>query len=155
MKVEIKVTELTHEELVDLFATGLEGNAYLYSDYDGSFWQSIPDNKKEGDCYEDHLADVILNGGSILLGDAEADGELYTEAGVPCKIETLGWWESGDPEDDDYQMGTYEVSLEHILKGCSTPRGFDLLQELLNGGGDIWTAYNLLQIIMFGKEIYG
>lgn len=151
MKVQIKVIELSHANLVDILSTALYGCGWLKVDYDTEFLKSIPDEKKSGDCFEDHLADVLLNGGKIEITDEEADGQLYKVRGVPCYLEEVTWWDS----EESYQVGVYELSLKAILRACSTPRGYSLLLDTLNGQGDYYTANNLLQIALFGKEIYG
>lgn len=152
MKVTIKVTELNHEELVDILSTALYGCDYLRVDYDRNFWKAIPEDKRVGDCFEDHLADVLLNGGSIELTDLESDGELYKVRGVPCKVVK----EMSDYNPNEvYEVSVYQVNLKAILRACSTERGYRLLTETLSGEGDYFTANNLLQIAMFGEEVYG
>ena len=154
MKAKVTVTELTHDELVDILSTALYDCDYLTADYDTKAWKEIPQDKKHGNCFEDHLADVLLNDGIIFITDNEANGELYKTPGVPCHLEKPAWWEQGQ-DDDSCVVGVYEVNLKAILKACSTPRGYKLLTETLNGEGDYFTANNLLQIAMFGEEIYG
>lgn len=151
MKVTIKVTELNHANLVDILSTALYGCDWLEADYDLEFFKNIPDDKKSGHCWEDHLADVLLNGGTIELTDKEADGCLYKTKGVPCKLKKVAWWESDEP----YEVGVYTLSLKAILKACSSWPGYKLLTETLSGEGDYFTANNLLQIAMFGEIIYG
>ncbi len=139
--MKAQITEVTHEQLVDLFSTGLSGCEFLGADYDRNFYDAIPDDKREGDCFEDHLADVILNGGKITLIDYEAEGEVYSKAG---KL------------DDDGETVNYSIGLQEILEGCSTEEGLSCAVELwLDGEGDYYTANNLLQVIMFGEVVYG
>ena len=54
-----------------------------------------------------------------------------------------------------YEVSVYQVNLKAILRACSTERGYRLLTETLSGEGDYFTANNLLQIALFGEEIYG
>lgn len=150
MEVQIKVTELNHANLVDILSTALFGCDWLEADYDSNFWKSIPGDKKSGHCFEDHLADVLLNGGTITLSDKEADGELYKVRGVPCHLEKVDWWDA-----ENYKIGVYTLNLRALLKACSTPYGYELLTEVLSGQGDYFTANNLLQIAIFGEVIYG
>ena len=152
--MKVQVTELTHDELVDILSTALYGCDYLTADYDTKAWKEIPQSKKHGDCFEDHLADVLLNDGIIFITDNEADGVLYETSDVPCHLEKPAWWEQGN-DDDSYEVGVYEVSLKAILRACSSPKGTELLMEVLNGQGDYFTANNLLQLAMFGQVIYG
>lgn len=152
MKTKITVTELSHEDLVDILSTALYGCDYLRTDYDRKEWASIPEENRPGDCFEDHLADMLLNGKTIEITDLESDGELYKVRGVPCKVVK----EMSDYNPNEtYEVSVYTLNLKAILRACSTPRGYKLLTETLSGEGDYFTANNLLQIALFGTEIYG
>lgn len=144
MKVRVTVTELSHEDLVDILSTALYGCPYLAVGYDKKLWAEIPEDKKEGHCYEDHLADMLLNGHWLEAIDYYADGELHTKRHHPVK-----------PVLDDEGNGIYALALQDLLWACSSPRGYELVTEVLNGEGDYFTANNLLQIALFGEEIYG
>lgn len=152
MKVTIKVTELNHANLVDILSTALYGCDWLEADYDLEFFKNIPDDKKSGQCREDRLADILLNGGTIELTDLESGGELYKTRGVPCRTRLEV---SPYNPNEFFEVSVYSLNLKAILKACSSWPGFKLLTETLNGEGDYCTANNLLQIAMFGKEIYG
>lgn len=144
MKTRITVTELSHEDLVDILSTALYGCDYLSPDYNRNIWDQIPEDKKEGHCYEDHLADMLLNGHYIAIADVYAEGQIYGKRKhrMPASVD-----EEGDV--------TYYLTLEDLLWACSTPRGYKLVTETLSGEGDYFTANNLLQIALFGEEIYG
>ena len=144
MKTRITVTELSHEDLVNILSTALYGCDYLTSDYNDDTWNKIPEDKKEGDCYEDHLADMLLNGHYITITDLYAEGQIYglRKHPVPASVDEEG-------------NVTYCLSLEDLLWACSSPRGYELVTETLSGEGDYFTANNLLQIALFGEEIYG
>lgn len=151
MTAEIKVTSLTHEEIVDILSTAFYGCDFLDADYDSAFWRKIPAKKKEGSCWEDHMADVLLNDGIVTVVDKEADGELYTKAGIPCRTEKAPWWDTDHP----YEFGVYDLTLSALLKACSTPYGFALLNDVIQNQGDYYTANNLIQLAIFGEVIYG
>lgn len=144
MKTIVIVTELSHEDLVDILSTALYGCNYLSVDLDDPVYETIPEDQRIGNCYEDIGADILLHGGCLKITDYEADGELYTK-----RIHKQG------PYLDKVGRGVYFVSIEDILWACSTPRGYKLLTETLSGQGDYFTANSLLQIAMFGEEIYG
>ena len=72
MKTEIKVTNIEHEELVDLLSTALYGSTWFDASYDKKVYESL--TKKTGECFEDKLADMLLNGHKIAIIDLEADG---------------------------------------------------------------------------------
>lgn len=144
MKTRITVTELSHEELVDILSTALYGCDYLVADYDLDIWRRVPESKKEGHCFEDHLADMLLNGHCITVTDIYAEGQIYGKRKhrIPVLVK----------ENTDVR---YYLFLEDLLWACSSERGYELLTEILSGEGDYFTANNLLQIALFGEEIYG
>ena len=138
MKTKITVTEINHEELVDLLSTALEGSSWFAASYDKTLYESIQET--HGYCFEDKLADMLLAGHKITITDYEADGESYSSK---CTRITA----DGD--------AVYKVGLEDFLKVASTKKGFELLNEVLDGTGDYWTADAFLQRVVFGEEIYG
>lgn len=145
MKANINITELSHEDLVNILSGALYGSTWLLADYDRDLLAEIPAHKKEGVCFEDHLADMLLNGYCIYLLDGYAEGEVYLKEGR-------------DPETiyiDDDGNALYPIVLQDILSACSSEKGYKLLAEILSGEGDYFTANNLLQIAMFGEIIYG
>lgn len=144
MRIQVIVTELNHEELVDILSTALYGCNYLSCDWEDAVYDKIPEEERIGDCYEDKAADTLLHGGYLQIVDYEADGELYTKRS-----------HKKGPYLDKAGRGVYYITLEDILWACSSERGYKLLTETLSGEGDYFTANNLLQIAMFGEEIYG
>ncbi len=138
MKTKITVTEFTHDELVDLLSTALYGSSWFEADYDNDKYKLI--ENKEGDCFEDKLADMLLAGHKITLIDNYAEGESYSKKCVGFNRD---------------ESANYEISLKDILKTASTKSGFKLVEEVLDGDGDYWTADAFLQRVVFGEEIYG
>ena len=69
MKTKTTITELTHDDLVNLFSTALYGSSYLSADWD----DDLPTN--EDSCYEDTIADILLAGGHVYVKDHYAEGE--------------------------------------------------------------------------------
>ena len=63
MTTKITVTALSHDDLVDILSTGLYGSSWFEADYDRKIYESL--EKKQGDCYEDALADMLLAGHKI------------------------------------------------------------------------------------------
>lgn len=137
MKTKITVTELTHDDLVNLLSTALYGSTWFEASYNEIVYRSL--SKTEGECFEDALADMLLNGHKITITDYEAEGEKYSNKFVRFV---------GDAAE-------YEVSLKDFLNTASTKRGFKLVEEVLSGDGDFWTADSFLQRVVFGEEIYG
>lgn len=139
MTYEIKNIQLSHDDLVNLLSTALYGCSFLEADYNHEDYDAVPEDKREGDCYEDKMADILLNGGHITIVDYYAEGEVYNTG-------TL----------DEDENGVYEVNLNDIIYGIEKTDGFPYAEELfIKEEGDYYTANNLLQIIMFGDVIYG
>ena len=138
MKTKITVTEINHEEFVDLLSTALEGSSWFAASYDKTLYESIQET--HGYCFEDKLADMLLAGHKITITDYEADGESYSSK---CTRITA----DGD--------AVYKVGLEDFLKVASNKTGFKLLSEVLDGTGDYYTADAFLLRVVFGEEIYG
>ena len=139
MKTEIKVTELEHDELVDLLSTALYGSTWFDASYDKGIYEKL--EKTHGECFEDKLADMLLNGHNITITDMEADGESYSKKFVRFE--------------GKYQNAVYEVELNDFLKVASTKKGFRLLEDVLSGEGDYYTSDAFLQRVVFGEEVYG
>lgn len=138
MKTKITVTEINHEELVDLLSTALYDSSWFGADYDSDIYKKLENTT--GECFEDKLADMLLAGHQITITDYEADGESHSSK---CTRITS----SGN--------AIYKVGLEDFLKVASTKTGFNLLNEVLEGTGDYYTADAFLQRVVFGEEIYG
>ena len=143
---------MSHEDLVNLFSTALYGSSYLEADYDADFYKSIPKDKRIGDCFEDKLADVVLNGGQIYFYDNYAEGEVNSTLGEVID----------NGEDEPYVM--YTIHLENIIEGleacCNKKRGdweYDCFNDFENDGSgfDLMEADVLLQNILFLETIYG
>ena len=139
MKTEIKVTEINHEELVDLLSTALYGSSWFDAEYDKEVYKSL--TKTKGECFEDKLADMLLAGHKITIIDLEADGESYSKNFVRFE--------------GRHQNAVYEVGLDDFLKVASTQKGYRLIKEVLSGEGDYYTADSFLQTVVFGEEVYG
>lgn len=155
MKTKTTITELTHDDLVELFSIALTGSYYLEADYDEST------EYDEDDCFEDILANILLHGGSIKVTDYHPEGEVYG---------------SLTHEFDENGNVTYFVTYDDIKRGLE--RAAD---GTFNAGNDEWTertkrsarvsfdsfmdedscefdlvsADILMQIILFDEIIYG
>lgn len=153
MKAIVKIQEITHDELVDLFSTALTGSPNLGADYDAQFYGNLPMDKKLKDVYfEDILATVLMNKGTIQILDLYSSGEDDFYGKFPHKYISR----ENDPEKEyNFDCMAYSVTLDDILSGIDTIEKANTLQYILDGGGDIWDASNLIQEIVFGEIIYG
>lgn len=163
MKTKTTITELTHNDLVDLFSTALYGSSYLSADY------TIEDKKgvdaSDDDCYEDIIAKILLSGKSVEVTDDYAEGCSY--GSLPYKFQ--------DKDDDDSSV-IYFVNLESIRRGLeraadgtfnasddewteqtkrSARVSFDSFMDKDNCDFDFARADILMQIILFDEIIYG
>lgn len=156
MKTKTTITELTHDDLVELFSTALSGSSYLGADYE----ESIEHDEK--DCFEDILANILLHGGCIKVNDYYSEGDVYGE--LPHEL------------DEEDECTTYFVTYDDIKRGLE--RAAD---GTFNAGNDEWTKQTkrsarvsfdsfmdedscefdlvradiLMQIILFDEIIYG
>lgn len=139
MKTEIVVTEINHEELVNLLSMALDASSWFEADYNREVYNSLTDTI--GDCFEDKLADMLIAGHNITITDYYAEGMSYSNKFV--KFE------------GKQDNAVYEVCLKDFLEVASTMQGFELIKQVLDGDGDYWTADAFLQRVVFGEEIYG
>ena len=156
MKTKTTITELTHDDLVELFSTALTGSSYLIADYEESI------EYDEDDCFEDILANILLHGGCIKVSDYYSEGDVYGE--LPHEL------------DEENECTTYFVTYDDIKRGLE--RAAD---GTFNAGNDKWTEQTkrsarvsfdsfmdedrcdfdliradiLMQIILFDEIIYG
>ena len=114
MKTKTTITELTHDDLVDLFSTALSGSSYLSADYE----ESVEHDEK--DCFEDILANILLHGGCIKVNDYYSEGDVYGE--LPREL------------DEENECTTYFVTYDDIKRGLE--RAAD---GTFNAGDDEWT----------------
>lgn len=129
-------TAFEHEDLVCLLSTALFGSDWFEASYDKKIYKTL--KVKNGDYFEEMLADMLLAGHKITITDYAADGESYSNRCVGF----------------DGTDANYEVALEDFLKVASTKRGRQLVKEALSGDGDYCAADSFLQLVVFGEEIY-
>lgn len=144
MKTKTTVTEITHDDIVNLFQ-------YLYSsDYFIVSYDTTP-LKEKPECFEDCIAELLLMGKSIKVGDMYADDETCFFGDNPHKyLENEGvMW--------------YKINLNTIKKGLAKAMSDEtsFVQQSAShlmtepGSLDYWECDALLQTIVFGKLIYG
>lgn len=148
MKTNTIVTDITHENLVNLFSTSTYGSNWLMIRSHRRDYYGTP-LEDDNDCREDKWAKILLNGGSVEAFDYYAEGESYGD--LPHKIE----------EDDD-ECVHYTVTLKDIEKGiakCIDLGGWEAecARHLISEPEqmDITEAEAIMQVIVFGEVIYG
>lgn len=148
MKTQTIITDITHEDIVDLLSTATYGSGYI--DIAFVYQQEYLNSKKEGDSREDVYARMLLNGYKIEVRDyySENDedffGNLHHE------------WNAMD------ECMVYHVGIEDIKNGiakCLDLGGWkakcarDLIER--DGNFDLPEAETIMQVIVFGEVIYG
>lgn len=73
MKTKTIISNITKQDLVNLFATALYGSLYLSAEYD-EFVEF-----DEDDSHEEILAEILLHGGCIYITDHYAEGVRYRD----------------------------------------------------------------------------
>lgn len=148
MKTKTIITEINHDDLVNLLSTATYGSSYFdvvkkKKDYYGT------ELEDENDCREDALAKILLAGKPVYVLDYYSEEEAYGNL----------------PHEWDEKRGAmkYTVTLEDIKNGLQKALdngGWDAecASDLINDNSynlDLTEAENLLQIITFGETIYG
>lgn len=147
MKVKTVITEITHDDLVNLLCTATYSSSFFdvvkkKKDYYGT------ELEDENDCREDTWAKILLAGKPVYVLDYYSEEEAYGE--LPHV------W------DERLAAMKYTVTIEDIKNGLQKAlesKGWDFkcAMDLINEEGDfdLTEAENLLQIITFGEAIYG
>ena len=131
----------------------------MSAEYNKDFYNSIPTDKKKGDCCEDHIADVLLNGGEIYIYDAYSEGEVYNYNGTLIKEEY------GREEYAQYTLTLIDIveGLQRAANGTYRTnndtkfirQGFNEFADEDCCDLDLNDADALMQIIVFNELIYG
>lgn len=137
MDVKVQIQNLTLEELTDIISTAFYGNDYMEIDYEGT-----PSILHE--CFEENVAQTLLDGGTVLITDTS-----YGEADDPEAYGDLPHYTDADG------CITYKLTLQDFYKRASTLECLKYIQDLLSGEGDFYDGYNLMQIVTYGEIIYG
>lgn len=149
MKTTTKVTNVTHEDLVNLFSTALYGGDIFEATYNKTEYKNS--EPKEDDSLEDKLARVLLHGYSITVVDRYSEDKDEHYGTLPFEWNT----EYGEME--------YTVTLKDIERGiekaldCKHEYPSECAHCLINESYNFYMpqAEELLQWILFGESIYG
>lgn len=151
MKTKTTITELSQEDLVNLFSTATYGSSWLGI----RTGEKTGIKEEEGDCLEDVWAKAVLAGHKLKVTDYYAEGEVYGPHGKVIKKDGTA---------------VYFIGLKEIMDGlqkCADGRfeghgrELDWLKECVDHfatedpGFDNPEAEALMQVIMFNELIYG
>lgn len=109
MKTKTTITEISHEDLVNLLSTATFGSGWLSCCISKATREKLKD--LPGDSREDVWAHALLNGFPIYLRDHQAEGETYGDRGSACEDGTA----------------VYRITLQDVIAG---------LQSALDGDFD-------------------
>ena len=128
MEKQVKVTNLTKDDLVVFFSSATYGNDYwsvkiVKKSMPIDVFNKIYDSN---DCIEEIWADVLLNGGRLCIIDNKENNKYYVNMQSVL---------------DGYSKG-YEICPKTML-------------NFEEENDDMWDGYNLMQAIIFGEIIYG
>lgn len=150
MKTKTIITEINHDDLVNLFSTAIYGSDYFVVVKKGDDYYGT-ELEDENDCREDTWAKILLAGKPVYVLDYYSESEEEAYGVLPHK------W------DRNCGAMKYTITIDDIKNG---------IQKALDNGGwdakcafdlinddscdlDFTEADNLLQIITFGEAIYG
>ena len=148
MKISTKITDITHDDLVDLFSTATYGSSWFGIRRPKGSYRGT-ELEDENDCREDTWAKVLLNGGKVYFCDfyAEDEEDFYG-------TKNHAW--RGDCMRYEINLDDIKYGLEKAFdSGGHIARRATRLMDRDNLDFDIEDAESLIQIIMFGEEVYG
>lgn len=150
MKLEVKVTDITHDDLVNLFSTAIYGSYnFMVRKRKGDYYGTPLEDAN--DCREDAWAKILLAGGHVYVYDinAEDDDEFYgTLPHLYC---------------ESRESMRYILTLEDIRKALEKAFSrrdyvYDVACKFLRADDEDFDADDadtLMQYIVFGEVIYG
>ena len=153
MKTRTRISGITKEDLVNLFADIMYGSEWLDATYHKPYISAV-----ENECIEEKMANSLLNGYEVTFFDCWAEDEHDKHGNNP----DAHW-------DNERQCIAYPIILEDVKKGlenaidgrfkcyCNesewTPKA---VRSLINqdGKADLTWMETLMQIILFNEVVY-
>lgn len=160
MKTKTVITDITKDDLVDLFSTALYGSNVFGADYDENEYRKFP-IPDDCECFEERLAKMLLNGKNITIYDMYAEDEEDFHGGLWHQ-----WDEDNGTMDYLVNLKNIERGLQRCLDGTfkindgcdeEIPYMRECVLHLMDKDGDLdlYEAQNILQVIVFGQIVYG
>lgn len=148
MKTKTTVTDITHDDLVDLLSTATYGSSWFSVKRPKGSYKGT-ELEDENDCIEDTWSKILLSGGKVFFCDyySEDEEDFYGTKNHKWTGEYM----------------RYEINLDDIKSGIekaldaggSTARCATRFIDRENLDFDICDAECLIQWILFGEEVYG
>lgn len=126
-----KLCEISDRTLTDILSGALYGNSFFGVDYDEKEYNETKKHMDKDVCFEDVLAQMVLDGKSILFTDEE---DLEHE---------------DEPEKWTLTKDKLEQGVEAFFTKCSN-RISDFFTS-----PDMYTDWAFIQCCLFGEEIFG
>lgn len=148
MKTKTTISDINHNDLVNLLSTALYGSSWLGITYNKTEYPNS--EPSEDDCIEDKAAKILLHGYSITLYDMYAEDEEDHYGTLP-----YSWDERGETMDYTVTLADIKRGLEKAMNYGGWPAKY--VYNLMNEDSDFDQpqAESLVQWILFGEEIYG
>lgn len=154
MIFDIKIKEITQEELTDLFSAGMTGSGWLQCDLPDKevFMKKVGISAEEYDklCIEDMLAMLICKGEKVRFEDLYAEDKDEINGNI-------GKWDV-DNDCAYYMIGMDEIKSGLEKAGNGKEWGRECFLCLADGERtnlDFPRADCLMQTILFGELVYG
>lgn len=149
MRIKVEISEITHEDLVNLLSTTLYGSQIFAGRFLEEYKSLEESETTPSECFEERAANVLLYGGEFCIIDIEG-GEIFKNKGVFSRL----------TKDDE---GEYHFDLKAVKNGLKKALESDedyirlaALNFLIDDGTfDATDAEVLIQMILFGEVIYG
>lgn len=168
MEATFTVNKLYHDELVNLFSIATYGNDSAIMIKPSEECDGL---KLDAQSREDYWAAILEQGGSLWVYDlydestSKEDAEYYGEKGINW-VETDYKGVTNKVVDilgrvhiiSKFPVPAYKITMETLLAGinANTDESWPLIQKLfIDEDGDLYTAYSLMQVAVFGEIIYG
>lgn len=153
MKTKTTITEITHDDLVNLLCSATYGSEWLCIKRPKGSYRGT-ELEEEGDCIEDTWAKILLANKTVYVYDYFANDAEERYGKLPCTYKN--------------DAMRYEMTLEDIKKGLQkcfdgTFKANDEVEKeymrkcamrFLYEDIDLTDAENIIQIIIFGELIY-
>ena len=128
MKIQFKVTELSHDELVHLFSP-----VFCDNNADHIDWSDKTDNLKDGqgNCFEERLANILLNGGEIMITgvNVRTANEFHKGNKLKTSVETIA--PNNWIGEEEFNFSTCHITFQDVCNGLSEDKALSYVQELL------------------------
>lgn len=148
MKLKATITDITHDDLVNLFSTATFDSSWFGIKRPKGSYKGT-ELEDESDCLEDTWSKIVLNGGKLFFCDYYAEDEEDFYGTKPHE------WK-GDHMRYDITLDDIKSGIEKAVDEGEYPAR--CVMRLIDNDScdfDIDDAECLIQYIIFGEQVYG